>query len=52
MHRIGEVVQPQHAMSRDEEQQQTEKQEAQDQQVYGGFMLASLPAFHLGFSFT
>ncbi len=49
---IGEIVQPQHVVSSDEEQQQTEEQEAQDEEDFGGFMSASLPAFHLGFSFA
>ena len=48
---IGEIVQPQHVVSSNEEQQQTEQQEAQDED-FGGFMSASLPAFHLGFSFV
>lgn len=49
---IGEIVQPQHVVSSDEEQQQTEQQEAQNEEDFGGFMSASLPAFHLGFSFA
>jgi hypothetical protein len=52
MRQIGEVVPPQHATSSDEEQQQAEQQEAQDEEDFGGFMSASLPAFHLGFSFA
>jgi len=50
---IGEVVQPQHAVSSDEQQQQqTEQQEAQDEEDFGGFMSSSLPAYHLRFSFA
>ena len=48
---IGKIVQPQHMVSSNEEQQQTKQQEAQDKD-FGGFMSASLPAFHLGFSFV
>ena len=44
VHQIGEVVQPQHAVSSDEGQQQTGQQEAQNEVV-----LESL--FLLGFSF-
>jgi len=49
---IGEVVQPQHAVSSDEEQQQTDQREEQDEEDFGGFLSSSLPAFHLGFSFA
>ena len=49
---IGEAVQPQHAVSSDEERQQTEQQGEQDEEDFGGFLSSSLTAFHLGFSFT
>ena len=51
VHQIGKIVQPQHMVSSDEEQQQTKQWEAQDED-FGGFMSASLPAFHLRFSFV
>jgi len=39
---IGEVVQPQHAVSSDEEQQQTDQREGQDEEDFGGFLSSSL----------
>ena len=49
---IGKIIQPQHVVSGNKEQQQTKQQEAQDEEDFGRFMSASLPAFHLGFLFA
>jgi len=49
---IGEILQPQHTVSSDEEQQQADQWEEQDEEDFGGFLSSSLPAFHLGFSFV